>query len=201
MLKNILKIIFIILVLYILYFFVGAILIFLKDYTLSDEDRIEPIDTTSYYSEEVGPDRATILEDEHLALTARFHLIEQAEESIKIANFKLESGEVSDILYALLIEKVNEGIDVQLLIDGMTHNLFGVQNELYWALATTPNIEVRFYEAYDFLRQWTFNNRLHDKIFIVDDIQAITGGRNIGDNYYLKNEEGQYAYDRDVYIY
>lgn len=198
--KKILSIIFLILTLYLLYFFVFGILIFTKDYKLTDENNLNPIDTSIYYQDINGPDNVTLLETGELGLTARFNLIENAKESIKIANFKLESSEVSDVLYALLIERANEGVQVQLLIDGVTHNLHGFRNELYWALATTPNIEVRFYEELDLLRPWRLNNRLHDKIFIVDEEKVLTGGRNIGDNYYLKNKEGRFAYDRDVLI-
>src|SRR5699024_5912716 len=50
-------------------------------------------------------------------------------------------------------------------------------------------------------KTWTWNNRLHDKVIIVDNELAMIGGRNIGDRYFTKEENGELVTnDRDVVI-
>jgi len=55
-------------------------------------------------------------------------------------------------------------------------------------------------------KAWAWNNRLHDKMIIVDDELAIIGGRNIGDKYFADNDYLDFGYngfvvnDRDVVI-
>ena len=35
------------------------------------------------------------------------------------------------------------------------------------------------------------NHRIHNKLFIADNVLALIGGRNIGDTYYMRAEEGE----------
>lgn len=201
MIKKILKTSGIIILIYTLYIFLATVVIFMKDYGSADERLTENIDVSEYYSEDIGPDRVAIIEDGKEALAARFNFLENAEEVVKIANFKISSGEVTDAYFGLLLEVAKKGVQVQFLTDGISHNLHGPTNDLYWAIVKSPNIEIRFYEPFSVMKPWTLNNRMHDKLFIVDTNTVITSGRNIGDDYFLKEADGVFGYDRDVLIY
>lgn len=189
-----------ILLIYLLYVLITAVFIFTKEYEPTEASDAM-IDTSQYYGEGIGPDRAAIIEDRQLALKTRFYLLEEAEESVKIANYSIYPGEVSDLFYGLILDTANRGVDVQLLFNGIAHNLHGPANQTYWALVNHPNISLRFYEPLNLLKPWTFNNRMHDKFWVIDETHALSGGRNIADKYYLEEYEGPYVYDRDILVY
>ncbi len=42
------------------------------------------------------------------------------------------------------------------------------------------------------------NHRMHNKLFIADNVLALIGGRNIGDAYYMRAEEGENFIDLDA---
>ena len=153
-----------------------------------------------FFSDMVGPDRALIIEERSSAATIRIDLIEGAKSSLRIAYYAVHDGLSSDIFYASLIEAAERGVEVELLFDGIFHNLKGREKETYWALVNHPNIRVKFYEIPNLFKPWTINNRLHDKFILVDDTYVLLGGRNIGDKYFLENYPGSFVEDRDVLV-
>jgi putative cardiolipin synthase len=74
-------------------------------------------------------------------------------------------------------------------------------------LEAHPNIQVRLYNPFgersfrgwdalfDFAR---ISHRMHNKAFIVDNVVAIVGGRNIGDTYFAANEQSNFR-DLDLF--
>ena len=153
-----------------------------------------------FFSDMVGPDRALIIEERSSAATIRIDLIEGAKSSLRIAYYAVHDGLSSDIFYASLIEAAERGVEVELLFDGIFHNLKGREKETYWALVNHPNIRVKFYEIPNLFKPWTINNRLHDKFILVDDTYVLLGGRNIGDKYFLESYPGSFVEDRDVLV-
>ena len=69
-----------------------------------------------------------------------------------------------------------------------------------YAFALHPNIELQYYEPLNFIKPWTWNNRLHDKLIVIDQQYAIIGGRNIADKYFVEEGEKTAVKDRDVLI-
>jgi putative cardiolipin synthase len=157
-------------------------------------------DPQRFYGDDVGPDKAVIIEDRALSAVTRINLIENAHSSLKIAYYAVHDGLAADIFYASILEAADRGVEVELLFDGIFHNLKGRQHATYWALTAHPNISVRFYEPLNLFKPWTINNRLHDKLIIVDGTYTLLGGRNIGDKYYLENYHREVVEDRDVLV-
>ena len=153
-----------------------------------------------FYSEHLGPDRLVIVEERVDGAVARINLLENAQSSIDIAYYAVHDGISSDIFYGLLVEAAERGVTVRLLLDGIFHNLRGGQRSTLQALLSHPNITVAFYEPLNLLQPWTLNNRLHDKIMIIDGKYALIGGRNIGDKYYVEKYDKPVVKDRDVLI-
>lgn len=77
--------------------------------------------------------------------------------------------------------------------------MFGISNGKYWALMAHPNINLAFYEEFDWLRPWTWQNRMHDKYMISDKEYVLTGGVNLEDAFFVKDDE-EAVYDRNVVI-
>jgi putative cardiolipin synthase len=104
------------------------------------------------------------------------------------------------VFYGSILEAADKGVKVELLFDGIFHNLKGKEKITYRSLISHPNIRIRFFEPLNILKPWTFNNRLHDKFVIIDDKYLLLGGRNIGDKYYLENYDESIVEDRDILI-
>jgi len=148
-----------------------------------------------------GPDKAVIIEERAFSGISRINLIENARESIQIAYHAVHDGLASDMFYGLILEAAGRDVQVQLLFDGIFHNLYWREKATYWALVDHPNIEIRFYEPLNLLKPWTLNNRMHDKFMVIDNKYALLGGRNIGDQYFMENCQGKMIKDRDVLLY
>lgn len=148
----------------------------------------------------ISQDHVVLLEDGSLAGIARINLIEQAQETIQIAYYSIQSGVIADALFGTIIDAADRGVQVQILLDGIAHNLRGEMKHTVYAFAHHPNIELQYYEPLNLLKPWTWNNRLHDKLIIVDNEYAIIGGRNIGDKYFMHEEQEVAVKDRDVLI-
>ncbi|GAE24636.1 phospholipase D/Transphosphatidylase [Halalkalibacter wakoensis JCM 9140] len=149
---------------------------------------------------EESQDRVVLVEEREEAFLARIHLIQQAQNSLDIAYHTIHEGTASDLFFTSIVDAANRGVQVRLILDGILHHLRGNNKDIIYAFAAHPNIEIKFYEPFDALRPWTWNNRLHDKIMIVDQEMAMIGGRNIGDSYFAPEGYEGAKYDRDVVI-
>lgn len=188
------------LLLYLLYVIIGATIPFARSPKISENYK-KHFDINKFFSDTTGVDRAAIVEDSQNALNVRLHMIEQAQESIIISSFSMKHDrscqEISSTLYAA----ANRGVNIKIIVDGLTGDIDMDDDPMYYVLGTHPNIEIRYYNMLDLLRPWTVNGRLHDKYVIVDDKLLLLGGRNIS-NYFL----GEYntkvlSYDRDIFVY
>ncbi len=159
-----------------------------------------------------GKDLAMILDHGEQSLLLRINLIRSAKESISIQTFSWEFDEVGKfILWELIEANQKRGIEVHLLIDHMFNEH---QLDLIAYLSTiSPNFNIKYFNpsakklspsfldkisdlAVDF---HDHNSRLHNKLFVVDNKYAITGGRNIN-NHYFDEVIGLNYKDRDVLI-
>lgn len=187
-------------ILYLLYAFISGILIFSKTQDVSNSYKASS-SIDNFYSEEIGPDRAIIINDPLEAGVARIKIIENAEENLDISYFSIEKGESPDLFFAALLEAADRGVEVNILLDGIFHGMRRDLKDVIHVFAYHPNIELKFYEPLNIFKPWTLNNRLHDKYIIADNKILIIGGRNIGDKYF--DPEWYYdkiTNDRDIVI-
>jgi len=144
------------------------------------------------------------------ALLLRVHLIRNAKHSIEIQTFIWTSDEVGHLIMYELIEAARRGVKVRIIAD---HMVSEQDPETMAFLATaSPNLQIKHYRpASSRLRAtWVdnmlsgifafhdINQRMHNKVFIVDDAALITGGRNIENTYYDHSPGLNYR-DRDVF--
>lgn len=200
MIRAIVKWIFRILLVYLLYAIISGFLVFLFIQPRSDK-KTEETSTGRFYGEEIGPDQVAVIEDRELFIPVRVNLVESAQASLKVAYFSIADGVASDFFYGELLEAADRGVQVELLYDGKGLDIFGDWNIIYWTLIDHPNIDVRFYEPFDWMRPWTWQNRMHDKFLIVDDNYVLTGGVNMEDRFLIENHDGEVVFDRDIVIH
>ena len=161
---------------------------------------------------ESGYPRALLLNHGEEALILRINLIRSAKESISIQTFSWEFDEVGKfILWELIRANQEKGVKVKLLIDHMFNEH---QPEMIAFLSTLdPNFEIKYFNpsakklAPSFFEKFSdlaidfhdYNARLHNKLFLIDDVFAVTGGRNIN-NHYFDQVIGMNYKDRDVLV-
>jgi cardiolipin synthase C len=152
-----------------------------------------------------------LLEDGESAMVARLNLIRGARHSIDVQTYIWQQDDAGKLILDQLVEAAGRGVKVRILADQLF--AFGDAKLLATLARTRANFEVRLYNptfhkahtpplefvagvACCFLR---FNQRMHNKLIVVDDAIGITGGRNYEDRYFDWNEEFDYR-DRDVVV-
>jgi putative cardiolipin synthase len=150
-----------------------------------------------------------VLEDGGGSLVTRAWLCENAEKSIDIQYFIFSTDNVGLIACDYLVRAADRGIKVRIIVDDIMVEA-GVHEIL--TMDSHENIEIKVYNPgvnlgkniFKKLSQFAFhfnksNQRMHNKTFIVDNKVAITGGRNIADEYFDYDHEYNFR-DRDVLL-
>jgi phosphatidylserine/phosphatidylglycerophosphate/cardiolipin synthase-like enzyme len=152
--------------------------------------------------------KVRLLTDNMNAWYARWYMIEQAQSTIDATYFIVEDDIFGKSLLGLLMKKAEQGVKVRLLVDArgsksLSKRVFS--QAFLQALAARDNAEVRVFNPYfKALHKVASNVRNliasnHDKIILVDKDWAITGGRNIGANYFADPADNAHGYrDTDV---
>lgn len=159
-------------------------------------------------SEPSESNHAVLLENGSDAMLARLHLIRAATRSIRIQTFIWSNDEAGRLLLHELIEAARRGVKVEIITDHIA-SFRDVELAAFVSTVST-NLQFRHYrpsanridpvplqEALNFLLPNGTNQRMHNKLFIVDDAVAITGGRNIENTYYAQSTAMNFK-DRDV---
>lgn len=186
---------------YLVYVFIFAILIFAIQKPKKNIN--DDFFSKDYYGEEkINKDRVQLIESGRDGALVRLNLIENAEESIDISYYTLIDGMSTDLILGSLLNAADKGVQVRILLDGVFNNLKRDLKDSIYGFELHPNIELKLYEPIGLLAPLNWNNRLHDKIILVDKKLGLIGGRNIGDKYFREDiEEDNFVKDRDVLIF
>ena len=122
--------------------------------------------------------------------------IANAKKFINMEYFIFQFDGIGKEIADLLIKKANEGVEVNLIIDGV--NLANFKLKRYFK-NTGVNLYL-FFRTYIPLFNVRINYRDHRKVTIIDNRVAFVGGMNIGDEYLGKGKIG-YWRDTSVKIY
>jgi len=154
---------------------------------------------------------ATLLEDGESALAARVNLIRAAQHTIDVQTYIWEQDDAGKLVLDELIGAARRGVRVRILADqlfsfrdpgllaGLARASDHMEIRLYnptFSSARTPPLEFAAGIVCCFFR---FNQRMHNKLLVVDDLVGITGGRNYEDRYFDWDPLFDYV-DRDVMV-
>jgi putative cardiolipin synthase len=128
------------------------------------------------------------------ALDWRLALADTAQASIDAQYYIWKGDESGLLLLNRLLSAADRGVRVRLLIDDIEIK------DADWPIAAInlhPNMEVRIFNPLQVrgrskalrtlniaFQMQRLNNRMHNKLYLVDNIVGITGGRNIGNEYF-----------------
>ncbi len=144
---------------------------------------------------QAAADTFRILCDCGEAMQIKVDLIEQARCQIDLALYEIDCGQAPLGTLALLRDAARRGIRVRLLVDGLMNRLPAALKSHLLA----EGIEIREYHPVQWYRPCRINNRMHDKLFIVDCEHLIVGSRNLEDEHFDLDPCRNYV-DRDVYV-
>jgi putative cardiolipin synthase len=156
-----------------------------------------------------GLSGAQLLEKGEEALLARAWLVDHAESTIDVQYFIWSTDNIGILAAESLLRAAQRGVRVRVIVDDL---LIDAPDHSMLALADHPNIEIKIYNPqhslgvsrprriYNMLTDFRlFNQRMHDKTLIVDRSVAITGGRNMADEYFDYNQQYNFR-DRDILL-
>jgi len=139
----------------------------------------------------------TVLNSGIVSLQARIDMIRNAQHRIEVEYFIYALDQSSKLFTLELIKAAERGVKVRVLVD-KSGTVFQL-DEYYAKALKEKGVEVRYYNAAPLIRFSSINFRNHRKLISVDDKVAITGGRNIGDDYFDLSPEYNFV-DRDVIV-
>lgn len=145
-----------------------------------------------------SPDRAKAIGNPTEALAVRLSMIRAAEDYVDVVYYSIDTDESSQAFLSELVDAADRGVKVRLMVDG---KMGGLPKKYRQALASHPNISFGRYNPVKIHRPWTLFEGLHDKIILVDNKYALTGGRNVGNPYFaLANPLAANKHDWDIFM-
>jgi cardiolipin synthase C len=141
------------------------------------------------------------------ALASLITLADHAERTLDIQYYIIHEDDSTRTLLHHVRLAADRGVRVRVLVDDL--NTAG-EDRRFMHLSSHANVEVRVFNPFtagrfsiltrvvasatDIRR---INHRMHNKLFVADDALAITGGRNIGDQYFTLDPRSNFV-DLDV---
>jgi cardiolipin synthase C len=160
-------------------------------------------------SDEVGKNLSGIrlLSSGDEALASLIALADHAERTLDIQYYIIHEDDSTRTLLHHVRLAADRGVRVRVLVDDL--NTAG-EDRRFMHLSSHANVEVRVFNPFTAGRFSTLtrfvasatdirriNHRMHNKLFVADDALAITGGRNIGDQYFTLDPRSNFV-DLDV---
>jgi len=150
-----------------------------------------------------------LLGDVESAYGARLALIDAAQKALDLQYYSIHYDSSTEELLQRLKSAAQRGVRVRVLIDDF--NAAGANAEVL-RLDEVPGIEVRLFNPVNGPRGWQpgrlvtalfdfqrIQQRMHNKAFIADNVLAVTGGRNLGDEYFGQSSKSNFL-DLDVLV-
>ncbi|GAA4428547.1 hypothetical protein GCM10023090_27510 [Acidovorax lacteus] len=142
-----------------------------------------------------------------VAYGSRLAMVESARHTLDLQYYAIHADESTERLLTGIVAAARRGVRVRLLLDDF-HS--AGQNAQVMRLAFEPGIEMRMFNPVAGIRSSKMGRmlstladfsraqqRMHNKLFIADNVAAVTGGRNLGDAYFGHDEAGNFV-DVDV---
>lgn len=143
------------------------------------------------------------------AFATRIELARLATRSLDVQYYLLQGDNTGRALMRELRDAAARGVRVRVLVDDF---YTAGEDELLLGLAAHPNVEVRLFNPFpggrgsmltrfvsSGLEFGRVNRRMHNKLFVADNVAAVAGGRNMADDY-VSNAPGRNFIDMDTFV-
>jgi len=143
------------------------------------------------------------------AYATRIELVAQAQRSLDVQYYLVGNDDVGHGFLRALRDAAMRGVRVRLLVDDLYTT---GEDPILSLLNKHPNVEVRLFNPFTAGRSSTLSrfllelnrvseldHRMHNKMFIADGAMAVFGGRNVANEYFLRNDMAQNFIDVDAF--
>lgn len=137
-----------------------------------------------------------VFHDGHKLFKQMFNDIAEAKQSIHIEFYTIYNDEIGNQLRTLLEQKAAEGVEVRVLYDSW--GSMGVRPSFYDHLRENGGQAEPFLMTRNNLFDFRLNYRDHRKIVVIDGKIGFVGGFNVGDQYLGRLEK--FGYWRDTHL-
>ncbi len=129
------------------------------------------------------------------AFVARAALVRLARRGIDMQYYMIHGDHVGSLLMNEVLRAADRGVRVRILLDDIDE---GKRDRYLAVFDHHPNIEVRIFNPFgrNVSRIWQYltgfgrqTRRAHNKLLVVDNLAAVVGGRNIGDEYFERDPD------------
>ena len=148
-----------------------------------------------------------LLPDAAFALDARLELARRATRTLDVQYYLFRCDALGTQILREMRSAGARGVTVRMILDDLHIER---DDELFSAFAALPNVEVRLFNPLAarsgaplsrVLRSlpdlFRINHRMHNKLFIADNSLSISGGRNIGQEYFMQDDKANFI-DVDI---
>ncbi|MDM0055253.1 phospholipase D family protein [Variovorax fucosicus] len=148
-----------------------------------------------------------LLPEAAFAFDARISLARNAEKTLDVQYYLIQNDDVGLLFLRELRDAAARGVRVRLLVDDL---YTGGEDELFSTLSAYPNVEVRLFNplpsraasltarlALSLHEFGRINHRMHNKLLVADNSFAVSGGRNIANEYFMRSTAANFI-DMDV---
>ena len=124
------------------------------------------------------------------AFSARLLLASEARQSLDLQYYLFHNDLTGKLFAWMLLQAADRGVRVRLLLDDMASS---GSDDYIRLLNRHPNIHIRLFNPFEreYPREMQFitrygisTRRMHNKSMVADNLIAVVGGRNIGDEYF-----------------
>lgn len=139
-----------------------------------------------------------VVADGRTAFVARAALADAAERTLDLQYYSVEQDRTTELLLLHIVAAAERGVRIRILLDDVHPS---TRRFAYRASAAHPGIQVRLFNPFysggtsslarlgEFIRdRERLNRRMHNKLWVADNVAAIAGSRNLGDEYFDANE-------------
>jgi len=158
-------------------------------------------------ADKAGLSGLRLLPEGQTSFNVRIALARRATRSLDVQYYYIAQDPIGFAFLRELRDAALRGVRVRLIVD----DLYAAgEDELLVGLAAYPNVEVRMFNPLpsrdgSFKTRLVFslhefgrvNHRMHNKLFIADNSFAVSGGRNIANEYFMRSEDANFV-DIDV---
>ncbi len=143
-------------------------------------------------------------------LLMRVELIDSAASTLDLQYYIFRCDDSGRLIQNALLRAADRGVRIRIITDD-GETVPG--DEKLLLLAAHPNIRIRVFNAFEYrghnkvlragdflLHKSRLDYRMHNKLMIADHAVALTGGRNIGDQYFQVDPESQFGDDDTVAV-
>ena len=162
------------------------------------DDNQQLLDEVTQTERSYGND-VTLLVDGVVSAPVRFDMIDSATDHINLQALDIAQDETGWETAQRIVDRLDQGVEVNVILDWLSQSIFQDGNgPIDLMIDAGANVILYFPLGWD----WDvfINKRIHEKILVVDGVEAIVGGLNVGDHYYHGGASPDGWRDTDVHV-